>query len=170
MYPHWGTDKRPAPATHHPTTRGALWELWTSKIHNGRDNGRTSGCSHCTRPVRPSAQPKGHTDHDEARPGDGVHYLCIKQQTVGPREGGVLQLRVARNLCDYVSSGELPPSPWPSPAAPNASLYKFAWVARRESLTVQLFRVASMSLLSNILAGTRAQHFPTASAPYSTLW
>lgn len=96
------TDSDPPPATQ-PNAWG-LVGTWTSKVHNGRHKGRTSGMQASrSAPVSPSDQFKEHRSRwSEAQRRRALSLY----QTAGhcPREGGVLQLRVARNLCDYVSS------------------------------------------------------------------
>lgn len=113
--PDWGTDSDPPPATH--TTRGDLW-AWTSlNFTTAETVAEHQACHNPVRPPPSARQPSQRsTDHDEARPEDVVHYLGIRRQAGAPGEGGVLQLRVARNLYNYVSSSrELSPSQPPAP-------------------------------------------------------
>lgn len=102
--PHWGTDSstRPRPPTQVPT--GQVQSSTTAETmaeHQGMQPARQSALPPSARLVSQRG-----TDHDGARLGDFVHYLCISRQAVAPREGGVLQLRVARKLCNYVSSSQ----------------------------------------------------------------
>lgn len=96
--PQWGTDSstRPRPPTQVPTGQVQIsTTAETMAEHQGMQPARQSA-------VPPSARhvSQRSTDHD------GASIYVSVGRPLPPREGGVLQLRVARKLCNYVSSSQ----------------------------------------------------------------
>lgn len=131
--PQWGTDSstRPRPPTQvSPRDKSKVQQ-------RPRQWPNIRACSQPRQSVLPPSArhaSQKSTDHDAARPGDVVHYLCTSRQAVAPGEGGVLQLRVARKLCNYVSSSQ-----------ELLSMARHGQCHSHCNKTVRLFRVASMS-------------------------
>lgn len=104
--PHWGTDSstRPRPPTQVPT--GQAQSSTTAETMAEHHSGHAASPSVRPRP-RPPVKPANRAQITMER---APETSCIIYVPVGrpfpPGEGGVLQLRVARNLCNYVSSSQ----------------------------------------------------------------